>query len=315
MAELKLIKAHFAMSFDSTLRKCGIDTERYLRASQLNRGLIGMDQGAITVHQLWNFCSDAANDQGLFNLGLLAGSAPFERYTDIGRELLFSATLYQALSDLCRTARSEDQTAEFWLSKSAGLTWFCGTAGGPPEAVRQFELYRYRTLLQIIRWAAGPDWLPPQIRLQSSDDDKLRDEPLIRDINTHFSSPCMAIGIEPHILGCELRYAPQSESRRIDSSSLNSTIRPNSTFEESLKEIVRTQIRSGHCSAESASLALGISSRSLRRRLSYFDMSFRQLIVQTRIELARQLIDETELSTNQIARKLGYSHHSHLSRA
>ncbi|MEM9455423.1 MAG: AraC family transcriptional regulator ligand-binding domain-containing protein [Myxococcota bacterium] len=51
---------------------------------------------------------------------------------------------------------------------------------------------------------------------------------------------------------------------------------------------------------------LGVSARSLRRRLLEEDTSFRALLDQSRFELARRLLEDPALSTDQIANVLGF---------
>ena len=55
--------------------------------------------------------------------------------------------------------------------------------------------------------------------------------------------------------------------------------------------------------------------RTLTRRLSGAGISFRAITNQTRFEIARQLLEETDISLGQIAAALGYSEASAFTRA
>jgi AraC-like DNA-binding protein len=60
---------------------------------------------------------------------------------------------------------------------------------------------------------------------------------------------------------------------------------------------------------------LYISERSLQRRLTESGTSFRQLQEETRFDLARQLLHETQDSVTEIGFELGYSNPANFTRA
>ncbi len=61
--------------------------------------------------------------------------------------------------------------------------------------------------------------------------------------------------------------------------------------------------------------ALGMSVRSLQRRLLQLDLTHRQLLDEVRLEAAHHLLERTETSLAQIASHLGYADPANFTRA
>jgi AraC-like DNA-binding protein len=75
------------------------------------------------------------------------------------------------------------------------------------------------------------------------------------------------------------------------------------------------QLSSGHATQESVAGALHMSLRSLQRRLKNEGTSYKDLLDETRRELARHYMAESHLSINEITYLLGFSEPSNFSRA
>jgi AraC-like DNA-binding protein len=71
----------------------------------------------------------------------------------------------------------------------------------------------------------------------------------------------------------------------------------------------------GEASLPKAALALGLSPRSLQRRLSDTGTSFSELVAEVRLDTACHLLRESDLSLATIASRLGYRGPSSFSRS
>jgi AraC-like DNA-binding protein len=71
----------------------------------------------------------------------------------------------------------------------------------------------------------------------------------------------------------------------------------------------------GRLTVEDAALTLGMSARSLQRRLALLDTSFERLVDDWRRQQAVRLLAHPATGTSDIARRLGYVHPSHFIRA
>ena len=81
------------------------------------------------------------------------------------------------------------------------------------------------------------------------------------------------------------------------------------------KEKLIDKLSTGEVSEEQIASLLNLSSRSLQRRLKDEDMTYKQLLDETRRELASQYIENSHLSINQITYLLGFSEPANFSRA
>ncbi|MBE2260743.1 MAG: helix-turn-helix domain-containing protein, partial [Rhodobacteraceae bacterium] len=79
--------------------------------------------------------------------------------------------------------------------------------------------------------------------------------------------------------------------------------------------VIRASLLAGEASAHHVAGRLGLSPRTLRRRLSGQQTSFAALVDETRFEVTCYLLEHSTASLTQIADLLGYAHSSALSRA
>lgn len=82
-----------------------------------------------------------------------------------------------------------------------------------------------------------------------------------------------------------------------------------------VKSTVAGLAMAGTVSLETAADHLGISSRTLQRRLNRRGISFWALVEQSRFEIAAALLCDTNLKIQEIAARLGYSSPNGFSRA
>jgi AraC-like DNA-binding protein len=71
--------------------------------------------------------------------------------------------------------------------------------------------------------------------------------------------------------------------------------------------MLRTRLTSTRCSAEDIARVLGMHRRTLSRRLQGSGMGYRAITNESRFEIARQLLEDTEVPLGEIAAALGYS--------
>ncbi len=313
MSDIPLVKACYATSIADTLVGAGVPIAGLLRRARLSEEILWIPDGFIPFHNLHDFTAEAAQESAWFELGVAAGARPYGDYAAIGRDLLVAPTLYQALVRFCRKATQEDETAEFSLVKGRNRTWFCSkTTGWTEEGIRQCENFRYQLMLQMVRWVAGPAWLPKILAVQSADDGELRDATPFREVNVRFNSPVLAMAIENQLL---IRTLPKDKHATRGLQLPERTLGAISNFEESLSEILRTLVQTGECKLADLSRITGISRRTLQRRLASLGLSFGELVEHVRFDLARDMLCNECLPISEIASQAGYRHATHFSRA
>ena len=79
------------------------------------------------------------------------------------------------------------------------------------------------------------------------------------------------------------------------------------TMGPAVRRALRAMLLAGHASEDGVAAALSMHRRTLNRRLHGEGTSFRRLLEETRFEVARQLLRDTDAAIDQIASGLGYS--------
>ncbi|MCP4333175.1 MAG: helix-turn-helix transcriptional regulator [Gammaproteobacteria bacterium] len=200
--------------------------------------------------------------------------------------------------------------AGFSLKRAGQRAWFCGgPVFGTAGEQMQVGLYRIAMFIQLVRWGAGPDWRPQQIRLQVASLDGLESD-LIQGASLEFNCPEPAIEVPAQLLSHELIVVPP------DSASVPGS--PESIeldFRDSLRQILRTHIRGQRFHIYQIARSLDLPVRTLQRRLADQGLVYSELVVQTRIDLARELLKGSAQPIHKIAAEVGYIESTHFARA
>jgi len=91
--------------------------------------------------------------------------------------------------------------------------------------------------------------------------------------------------------------------------------RPGCEFSDDVRRLLRTRLTSHRCSADDTAELLAMHRRTLSRHLKGDGMGYRAITNEIRFEIARQLLQDTQVSLAQIAAALGYSEASAFTRA
>jgi AraC-like DNA-binding protein len=307
---IPVLKVRYLNAFCRALSERGCDSQALLRQADLKPRVLENPEAWMPFSQLCGFLDLVISETAYTTLGLDAGIAPRRHHSKFSKLVLFSPTLYQALQTVCANTASEDTSARFRVVRDGAYGWLhCGSIDASPEAVRQLETYRYTALLEIIRTAAGPEYRPPILRFQSRDDEMIRASPLIRGADIRFEQPGLAIAFEPRLFSQQIINVPDVPTTSPEFS--ESPVK----FGQALLEVTRTQMLSGHPEIEHTSAALGLSARTLQRRLYEQDLSYTRLLQHVRVETAKLMLKENNASITEISSKLGYRHSTHFARA
>jgi len=312
--EIPLVRARYAHAFAKTLDQLGVPTDRLLRAHRLSPELVNIQDGLITAYQLWTFAGDAAQREGLAELGMLAGQVPVVEHGDFGKMVYQAFTLNDAILTFCHNAKIEYSRADFYLKLDNDQAWFCRGPidGDDPMQRQQVELYVLIMMIDTIRLGAGSHWQPTTLYLQNNDAKGLADAPLFRHANTRFGCKATAIGFPLELLGKPLQgdiaafTKPENESVDINF---------DSDFGNSLRRVLKNYMPFTPLSLDITAEIIGIPPRTLQRYLKKSGLTYQEIIEQLRYEKALPLLQDTQQNILEIALELGYSDAAHFTRA
>lgn len=101
----------------------------------------------------------------------------------------------------------------------------------------------------------------------------------------------------------------ETDARRMLSSSTDDD------FVVTLKAVLKSNRCGGNLSISDAACLSGLSTRTLQRRLAAAGHSFSDLLDQVRVQVASELLKNTEASVSEVAQQVGYTSQPNFCRA
>jgi AraC-like DNA-binding protein len=309
MQIIPLVRAKYVYAYGAVLDRLGAPRRHLLERAGLSERVLEDPEAVIPAHQAWGFIGSAAEKEGIDDLGLVAGDMSIEHYGAFSSRLLQAPNLNQALEAFCQLALHEYSRADFYVSRSDRGTWFCrGPIDGDVTEKKHVELLVLTMMIATVRLAAGPDWHPPLVLVQTRDSARVRDHRLLSRSTVRFANRVTAFEVPQHLL-------PKQLPLRIVSTTEPDYEPLEHEFPVAIRQVVECMMKDEVPKIASVANALGTSVRTLQRRLSDMDESFTGILEAARMTSANRLIANGDLSLNQIAQELGYSDQAHFTRA
>ena len=309
MQIIPLVRAKYVYAYGAVLDRLGAPKRRLLEQVGLSERVLEDAEAIIPAHQAWGFIGLAAEQEGIDDLGLVAGDMSIEHYGAFSSRLLQVPNLNQALETFCQLALHEYSRADFYVSRSDAGTWFCrGPIDGDVTEKKHVELLVLTMMIATVRLAAGPNWYPPLVLLQTRDPARVRDHHLLSRSTVRFANHVTSFEIPQHLLTKKLPL-------RIVSTADPDYDPLKHEFSIAIRQVVQCMMNDEIPKIASVADALGTSVRTLQRRLSDMDETFTGILEASRMTSANRLIANRDLSLNQIAQELGYSDQAHFTRA
>ncbi len=289
---------------------------RAIEASGLPYGIEREDNRFITQRSLMAFLDEGARLVGDTRVGLeFAPHLTPADYGVYGRYMLSGPTLLDALRRSRRALRWHSSRDELTVEKSGPLVRFAyrfGSAGAPT-----YENVAYcaaGVLVNLIRTYLGTGWRPERIDL---DLPATRAETRAQDVfgcPVRFGADRIAVFMPPEALAARSPHRSFASATLADVNRSRAGRAPR-VITEVARELVRIQLMDSAVDLEATAGRLGLGPRTLQRQLAEHGLQFRDLVNQVRVERARELLVERDLSITDVAAELGYSAPAHFARA
>ena len=162
-------------------------------------------------------------------------------------------------------------------------------------------------MANMVRELCGPQWKPMEVwfmHRKPEDLQPLRDffhAPLRHDAE-QYAIVFRASWLErplPEVDAAVLRLL----EKQIDSLG----VRHADDFPEQVRAVLRAALLSGHARADQVAALFSMHPRSLSRRLHAYGVGYQQLVDESRFEVARQMLQDSDLDIRQIASMLHYA--------
>ncbi len=312
MLQLHLIKAAQAIPFVNVLEKAGAPVRKLSERVGMPIDAIYAGKGVIGEYCVWRFIDLAAKYVQLDLLGYdVANQYPVNSVEGFGGIRTRTAmTLKELLEYFIDDVQNESTGCPYSLaSDSEGIWLVRELMFGEKWKNWQTEQYMITIIIQVIRLCAGPKWLPPEVRISSSDIIlPFPDE--WKSIKLVWGHKATEIKIPERIL-----LLPLSRQATQKTSDSDKTPEPAPRTALDFTELVRTQILTKTIGLEKAAQQTGLSPETLKRKLQQDNTSYSKIVEKLRFELAQSKLKNSGASIHAIARELGYEHHANFTRA
>jgi AraC-like DNA-binding protein len=165
------------------------------------------------------------------------------------------------------------------------------------------------TVARFNRLSEGAAWKPREVWFQ---------HPKPRDVSEHarifrapvrFGMPANALLMDLRLLSIPLKGADPIAHQAASEAAERflATGLGNGSFSQSLRAFIRQRLSSKEFGLENAARHLGVSRRTLQRKLRLESSSHRSLVEQARRDLARYLLLSTPATATEVAYALGFS--------
>lgn len=314
MTVIPLTRCQFLMPFAEIHSEIGGPTSALLAKFKLPTCLEEKADHYVPLLQVVRFATAAQEKQGLSEIAFRASQRLcFDHLSEALRiRIRHSPTLLVALQQVCKWAPVEDTNLCIWLESCNGSLNICSRLLGT-EGIAHLEMSQWLQnifVIHIVRQFAGAHWTPAVMAFEALYTPTI--EVQAHWPNTRFMSGQKASWIDvplqllslPNLANAVLTTPPDNEPHPLGEDVVSV-----------LKLSLPSYLDEGGPTIIQAAEMVGLSVRSLQRKLSVAGLTYSSLLEQTRFNNAIKLLTDDENKIIDVAFSSGYADPAHFSRA
>lgn len=312
------ISASRAKRITDALSRTGLNVTTLCALAQLDMAKLADQQARFPVETVRRLWEAAVTVSGNDAIGLLASRLCVPHGLDVLEySMMTSATLGAALERAFRYARIIDDATEYRHHRNAqgwSIT-FDFVMGSRPAPRQSFEFVML-SLLRFCRWMVGTNLLPVEVTFTHPLPASLYPYREAFGCPLRFGAAANSIVIADSDLALELPTRNANLSRILDrcaDEQVEALKRGN--LSGRVCRWIQRELAGGGLGRDRVARALGLSERTLHRRLREEGTTFQQLLDETRRELAQQYLSSQSITLAEACYLLGFANQSNFSRA
>jgi len=295
-----------------------LDRRQLAQAAGLDEG--GLDDAdarvpVAVIWELWRSIIEGVPDP---DLGLRIGEmVDVTQLGVVGYSLKYSGTLRRALERLARYSRIVSQTVRMTVDERPGKVELTFERDAPFDVLRHPIDARLSSLITISRSLTQGQLNPVEVRFPYPRPAKTVEYERVFRSPLRFGAPAARLTLRPADVDRPVVTGDEVLNRYLDQHAetvLGELARTDSLTKEVLRTLWR-QLSGGRLDLSSTARHLGLSARTLQRRLNDESTSFGVLLDSFRREASVRLLRDRGLAVEEVAFMLGYSEPSTFYRA
>lgn len=306
---IPFIRASFFEPFLDTARSRGIPLEKHLRLAHSPISAFEPPDPDSLIAEIpcWTFLRSVSRAEGLetFSLVTLRGT-PFHAIGSCAAVIAGSLNLNQLLTTVCAAAPLLSSSAAYRLETSGRWAWLANTGRRLFVEDTQAQLFQVFGMIQFVQLAAGPNWRPDEIRFTFPRNKTIADAEDLNPSRILFDQATPGILFPRHILSMTVGRG-LGERRKVRA--------PPARFSDQLSEVMLPYLGGDHIDKRIAAEIIGVSPRTLQRRLDEESTSFSKVLERLRMQRAQAMLGQPDIKLIEIAFELGYENQPSFTRA
>ncbi len=292
----------------------GIAVDPLFEKADLKPEILGSDEGRIDGEQLQAFIHLLTEHTGNPVLGLETGDyVQPGSYSVLGYITMSCATLGEAVT---RIAPYEKLVGDMGTTRlkmkgdSATLIWTCNFTD--PVVWPQVVDNVFASWINYARWLAdSTDATPLEVRLRrpSPGPEHEKAYALRWQCPVQFDAEEDSVTFAQSLLATRLRQPDPLLRKTLEAHALSqlALLDTDTDLTSKVKQSIQKQLAEGITRQDMVAEDLGMTSRTLQRKLSQEGVSYQKLLDEVRQQIAEDYLQNTDMSIPDIALRLGYS--------
>ena len=316
MKPIPFVRASVILRFIKFLNQIGAPTERLLKQAHLPICLFDNSEAIAPLIQCLAFAELVARTEGIENLGMIVGQQTQASHIgNFGAVVCQALTLHDLLSKIFKLHSTLISGEKIWLTEDRNHFWL-NHQYTIPHHIQAYQGHCFSVFvyLNTIGLAAGSNWQPDQLYLQSSKNKSFLDLNSLSNTQIHFNQPHNAICFSKDLLSKPLNHY-QGLSLPGNTEEMLKLTAPGDDFTDSLRQLILLLLPESYPHIAIAAEAAGISIRTFQRRLQDKNLNYSQLVEQVRFDQAVNLLKDSNNQLIDIAFDLGYNDAANFTRA
>jgi len=301
----------------AVLRSLGADPAAVLAEVGLDLTLFDNPDNLISYAARGHLIRHCVARTGCQHFGLLVGQqAGLQSLGLMGLLVKYSPDVGTALRSLVRYLHLHVRGAATTLTLEARSVVLSYEIHVPMvEATDQVGDGAVAMMFNIMRGLCGPEWNPSEVRFAHRKPDDVAPFRRFFHVPMRFDAEENALVFPAAWFSRPLPGADPQLRRLLQKQVDALELRHGDDFPAQVRSVLRTAIVTGHARADQVAAIFSMHARTLSRRLTEFGIGYRELLDESRFEIARQTLETSAMEVAQIAAMLDYADASAFTRA